>query len=97
MHLLKRREIDPLPAGMTQEFAMEDGIHLTWQYCHSTKGNHDELAVPFSALVELLRPLEGMHVLPYPPSFCGQCKSTLNCYAEVDFGNSLWRCPLWCA
>eukprot|EP00892_Ulva_mutabilis_P000729 jgi/Ulvmu1/10657/UM066_0038.1 len=79
---------------MVQEFTMEDGVHLTWEYCHSTRTAHDELPIPFSALAELLRPVDGMHVLPYPPSFCAQCKSALNCYCEVDFGQSVWRCPL---
>jgi hypothetical protein len=74
-----------------------DGIHLTWQYCQSTKASHEELSVPFSALIELLAPVEGMHVLQYPPSLCGNCKSALNCYCEVDYERSMWRCPVWCA
>jgi hypothetical protein len=72
-----------------------DGIHLTWQYCLNTKPSHEELCVPFSALIELLAPVEGMHVLQYPPSLCGNCKSALNCYSEVDYERSMWRCPVW--
>ena len=76
--------------------APSDGIHLTWQYCQNTKQAHEDLSVPFAALVELLAPVDGMHVLQYPPTLCGNCKSALNCYAEIDFERSMWRCPVWC-
>lgn len=75
--------------------APTDGIYLTWQYCQNTKSAHEELSVPFAALVELLAPVEGMHVVQYPPSLCGNCKSALNCYCEVDYDRSMWRCPVW--
>jgi hypothetical protein len=82
---------------MASDTAVTDGIHLTWQYCHSTKAAHDDLPIPFSALVELLCYVEGMPVLPYPPTYCGHCKSALNCYCEVFFDRNMWRCPVWYA
>jgi hypothetical protein len=83
--------------GSTDWKPVTDGIDLAWACCRSVRGRHDELPVPFSALVTLLTPIPHIQALPYAPSECRKCRCALNCYCRIDFSYGTWMCPLWCA
>jgi hypothetical protein len=49
--------------------------------------------VPLSVMVNPIKEIPDVQLLPYEPVRCRGCAAVLNPYARVDFQGKVWVCP----
>lgn len=59
----------------------------------SSRLDATRVVVPFGVMVNPIKHIPGMPLLPYDPVACKSCKAVLNPYCRVDFVGKIWICP----
>ena len=74
------------------EVEARDGIRFSWNVWPSSRLEATRMVVPFGALYQPLKAIDGLPCVPYEPISCKGCGGILNPFARVDYASKYWIC-----